>query len=145
MNGFYESFTKELNPDWNIHFMITEPAFVQTDYLTQSIVVTERHPAYVNDAKCGTNQVLTMLEQAKQGAALAGTPALLAEIVVEVVERGASEGVEIPLRLPLGPESAGLIDASLKKQLTENEAVTPFAERFVGAQGKGFEGFEDMV
>lgn len=143
MNGFYEGFTKELNPDWNIHLMIAEPGFVRTDYLTRSTIVTERHPAYL-DAKCATNQVLGMLDQARNGLDLAGTPEKLVEIVVDVVESGTEE-VGIPLRLPLGLDSLSLIDSSLKKQLKENELIKPFAGRFFGSQGSAFEGFDDMA
>jgi len=143
MNGFYESYTKEMNPDWNIHLMTAEPGFVKTEYLTKSVVVTQRHPAYL-DPKCATNQVLRLMEQAKDGLELAGTPETLAGIVVDVVEKGEGN-VGIPLRLPLGPDSMGLINSSLKKQLEENELVKPFSNRFVGSQGSAFEGFEDMA
>jgi hypothetical protein len=143
MNGFYESFNNELNPDWNIHLMIAEPGFVKTDYLTRSVVMTERHPAYL-DAKCATNQVLSMLEQARKGVESAGTPGKLAEIITGVVENGTKE-VGIPLRLPLGLDSLHLIGNSLQKQLLEMDTIRPFAERFVGTQGMGAEVFEKLV
>jgi hypothetical protein len=143
MNGFYESFAKELNLDWNIHFITGEPGFVRTDYLTKSVVVTERHPAYT-DAKCATNHVLAALDQARGGLEMAGEPEKLAEVVVEVIENGA-KGIGIPLRLPLGPDSLTLIESSLNKQLEDTMAVRHLAERFVGSQGSAFENFNDMV
>lgn len=86
MNGFYESVTKELDPDWNIHLMVAEPVFVKTDYLTNSILITDRHPAYVGP-KCGTNQVLKMLDLARSGLDRAGSPEVLAEVVVDLIEK----------------------------------------------------------
>jgi hypothetical protein len=143
MNGFHESLTKELDPDWNIHLMIAEPVFVKTEYLTNSIVITDRHPAYLGP-KCGTNYVLNMLDQARSGLNMAGTPEVLAEVVVDVIENGAGD-VGIPMRLPLGPEALGLIETGLKKQLEEIKLVTPFANRFVGKNGSAMEGFNDLV
>jgi hypothetical protein len=143
MNGFYDSLTKELDPDWNIHLMIAEPGFVKTEYLTNSIVITDRHPAYLGP-KCGTNYVLNMVDQARSSLDMAGTPELLAEVVVDLIENGAGD-VGIPMRLPLGPESLGLIEAGLKKQSEENKLVAPFTNRFVGKKSSAMEGLTDMV
>jgi short-subunit dehydrogenase len=143
MNGFYESFSKELNPDWNIHLMIAEPALVKTDFLDRNVTAIDRHPAYL-DPKCATNQLLDMFKQSVKAQEVAGTPEDLVQVVLTVITDKGKEGA-IPLRLPLGADAFQLIDASLRKQLKDNQAIKSYAESFVGLQGRAMEAFDDLV
>jgi len=106
MEGFTESVSKQMFPEWNIRFLILEPGAVKTGYAA-GIKVSERHPAYV-DPKGPTSQLLAYLQ----------TPGLQdtwgdAEVLVKaLVKVVASE--DIPFRLPMGSDVWGLMKAEIQ-------------------------------
>lgn len=111
--GFTESLSKELPPEWNINLMTVHPAAVKTDYLKKSIVVAERLPCYVN-ANSGTNSMLSTIEKHHELDTFGG-PEQLVEVVGEVIKEGGG-GHGIPRQLAGGPDSWTVTDKALDKE-----------------------------
>ncbi|KAH8657355.1 hypothetical protein BGZ61DRAFT_500051 [Ilyonectria robusta] len=111
--GFTESLSKELPPEWNINLMTVHPAAVKTDYLKKSIVVAERHPHYVN-ANSGTNSMLSTIAKHHELDSFGG-PEQLVEVVGEVIKKGGG-GHGIPRQLAGGPDSWTVTDKALEKE-----------------------------
>ncbi|KAF0328351.1 NAD(P)-binding protein [Colletotrichum asianum] len=122
MEGWTESVAKELPTAWNIHLSIIEPGGVQTNYATSSLKMMEsRHPAY-SDPNSPTNALLGYM-QSDQGRSTWTEPRNLAAAIYTVV----SSGNRVPIRLPLGPDSRGLLNSdleSIRKDLDEFENLS---------------------
>ncbi|KAI1139688.1 NAD(P)-binding protein [Hypoxylon sp. FL0543] len=104
LEGFAESVAKELPPDWNIHVVNVEPGGVRTNYATSSLRRMPRHPAYAADPEGATNAMLAFMEDEAAHEAFA-RPAEVAEAVYRVV----GSGRRIPIRVPLGRDSWGMV------------------------------------
>jgi hypothetical protein len=120
MDGFLDSFSKELHPDWKIHLVSTLPGGIKTDYLKKSVVFTDRHPAYL-DPSLPTNHVQAVY-RTPNIADLYPEPENLVKIVVETVKNGIGE-LGIPSRLPLGADSWTMLKTVLERSLTELEIL----------------------
>ncbi|KAH7325093.1 short-chain dehydrogenase/reductase-like protein SDR [Stachybotrys elegans] len=48
VEGFTESLSKEVRPEWNIHFSLIEPGGTKSDFVTGSMGWLSRHPAYAS-------------------------------------------------------------------------------------------------
>lgn len=141
MDGFLESFSKELDPDWNIHLTSALPGGVKTDYLQKSIVFTDRHPAYL-DPRLPTNHMQAMYKMPNV-ADLFPEPAKLVEVVVATITNGIGE-LGIPLRLPLGADSWTMVKKATERSLAELEIVkTASLSTQVSASAVGL--FDDLV
>ncbi|KAJ0118860.1 hypothetical protein J7T55_013116 [Diaporthe amygdali] len=46
VEGFTESVSREVRPEWNIHFTIAEPGGIDTNFATSSLSALANHPAY---------------------------------------------------------------------------------------------------
>jgi len=132
MDGFLDSLSKELDPDWNIHLTSTLPGGVKTNYFQNSVVFTDRHPAYLKPS-LPTNQMQAMYKMPGISD-MFPEPARLVETVVEVVKNGIGE-LGIPLRLPLGGDSWTIVKHATEKSLTELDIVkeTSFSTQVDGA------------
>ncbi|KAK7746495.1 hypothetical protein SLS53_002454 [Cytospora paraplurivora] len=114
IEGWSESLAKELPAEWNIHLSNIEPGGVKTNYATSSLKPTaKRHPAYA-DPSSPTNQLLGFL-LSEQGRSLWAEASSLAAAIYLVVSRGK----RIPIRVPLGSDSWGLIAQDLES--TKND------------------------
>ncbi|KAI0413135.1 hypothetical protein F5X98DRAFT_366835 [Xylaria grammica] len=127
MDGFYESFSNEVLPEWNIHFSVAQPGLVNTNYFQQNVVLTERHPAYV-DPRVATNQIVAIVKGEESVNYSGAEPESLVDIIVDTVTNGVG-GLGIPLRLPLGEDSWVAIERSLKTSLEEHEMLKGVALR----------------
>jgi NAD(P)-dependent dehydrogenase (short-subunit alcohol dehydrogenase family) len=61
LEGFTKSVAKELNPKWNIKFLILSPGGVKTNFAS-SIGYLARHPAYANDPEAPLNAFIKFME-----------------------------------------------------------------------------------
>ncbi|RFU28511.1 hypothetical protein B7463_g7826, partial [Scytalidium lignicola] len=115
IEGFTEGLSKEVNPDWNIRFLIIEPGGMRSQFVA-NIDGIARHPAYT-DLSCPTNQLRVFLDTPEMKAGFAH-PDRVAEIVFE-----ASGMSGLPLRLPVGGDAWGMIKRKVDKMQTELEKV----------------------
>ncbi|UPK92178.1 hypothetical protein LCI18_003113 [Fusarium solani-melongenae] len=134
--GFAESLSKELPPEWNIHLTTVEPAAIKTDYLKKSVVYPERHPAYEN-SNSGTNNWLATLGKYVDLSEFS-PPEPLVEVVYEIIKGGVA-GYGIPRCLPAGPDSWTLIEKSLDKQMKVHQGVKSAAFRMLPDNPLGLE------
>ncbi|TLS21162.1 uncharacterized protein PpBr36_10473 [Pyricularia pennisetigena] len=110
LEGFTESFSKEVRPEWNIHFCIAEPGGIATKF-QQNLSIGPRHPAYE-----APDTPTRAFEAWLKAATAAGfcSPEATARALIEVVE-GAKEGAagRIPLRLPTGADAFHAVKAEV--------------------------------
>ncbi|RYP18880.1 hypothetical protein DL765_003668 [Monosporascus sp. GIB2] len=122
MEGFTEAVAKELPTAWNIHLCNIEPGGVQTNYATTSLKhMAKLHPAYA-DPSYPTN-VLMAYKQNEQNRTTWAAPSAVAAAIYQVVSRGK----RIPIRVPLGHDSWGMIAKDLediKRDLDELKEIS---------------------
>ncbi|KAH8678028.1 retinol dehydrogenase 8 [Xylariales sp. PMI_506] len=110
VEGWTEAVAKELPVEWNIHLCNIEPGGVKTNYATASLQMMEkRHPAY-SDPSFPSNVLLDHMRDERWRETWA-EPSDVARAMYEVVSRGQ----RIPIRLPLGPDSWGMLVAEVEK------------------------------
>ncbi|KAK3687735.1 short-chain dehydrogenase/reductase-like protein SDR [Podospora appendiculata] len=129
VEGFTEAVAKEIRPEWNVHFMLIEPGGVKTDFAGRSTVAIAPHPAYA--APDSPARVLERYMADPVASSAWADPEDIAEAVYEVVARGRG----IPLRLPLGPETWGLLKAENERMVGLLEESRELAHR-VGKAGQ---------
>ncbi|KAI1480291.1 NAD(P)-binding protein [Daldinia eschscholtzii] len=122
MGGWTEAVAKELPASWNIHLCNIEPGGVKTNYATSSLkYMAKRHPAYA-DPSYPTNVSLAYMTS-EEGRRFWSEPNDLAAAIHLIVSRGQ----RIPIRVPLGPDSWGMIAKDLedtKKDLDELKEIS---------------------
>ncbi|KAF3061942.1 hypothetical protein GL218_03290 [Daldinia childiae] len=122
MEGWTEAVAKELPASWNIHLCNIEPGGVKTNYATSSLKhMAKRHPAYA-DPNYPTNLLLayTLDEEHRK---FWSEPSDLAAAMYKIVSRGQ----RIPIRVPLGADSWGMIAKDLedtKKDLEDLKEIS---------------------
>ncbi|KUI55896.1 hypothetical protein VP1G_03333 [Cytospora mali] len=99
LEGFTESLSREVRPEWNIHFTIAEPGGIDTNYATSSMSLLANHPAY--DAPDSPARVLAAYIDNPEFRRSWSRPENMAKAIYEVVSRGQP----IPMRFPLGTVS----------------------------------------
>ncbi|GKT66319.1 short-chain dehydrogenase/reductase SDR [Colletotrichum tofieldiae] len=112
VEGWSESVSREMHPDWNI-----EPGAIKTNFETTSKKRIRPHEAYA-----GEDMPARKLEGfVKQGlaAGVGVEPIEVAKVLVHV----ASRNQNVPLHLPLTSTALNLIRANLKGRLEELEVV----------------------
>jgi hypothetical protein len=134
MDGFIESFSKELLPEWNIHLSVAQPGLVKTNYFQQNVVLTERHPAYM-DPRSPTNTILGIVKGEDAVDYSGVEPDALVKVIVDTVTNGV-EGLGIPSRLPLGADSWTAIQGALKTSIEEHEMLKKTALRTTVNKGE---------
>ncbi|KAI0393296.1 NAD(P)-binding protein [Xylariaceae sp. FL0594] len=117
VEGWSESFARELKPDWNINICIVEPGGVKTDFEYRSKKHTQVHPDY-DDADMPARQLAAWVKKAT--AAGGGAPA---SAVANMLYTVASRNEKVPLWLPLTTSAAALIKVKLQARLDNLEAV----------------------
>lgn len=119
LEGFTESFSKEMVPDWNINFVILEPGGVKSNFGTSSLKLIDRHPAYADEDHPTRLMESFMLhgDMDKQ----TSDPVRVAEVVFDVVTGKVGDGKKLPLRLPLGVDGHAWIKGGLQARLKEVE------------------------
>lgn len=113
LEGFTESVANEVIPDWNIRFMILEPAGTSTEFAKGIMIDGALHPAY--DVPNGPTRQLTAYVKDPEMAKSWADPNVVAEVVFEVVGRS-----DMPLRLVTGSDGYDLmvnVEDNRKKEL----------------------------
>jgi NAD(P)-dependent dehydrogenase (short-subunit alcohol dehydrogenase family) len=103
VEGFTESVSKEVRPEWNIHFCLIEPGGVKTDYATRSAMSIEPHPAYAAP-DTPTRLIEGYLRDPEASKNWANV-----DNVTKAMYKIVADGNEIPLRVPLGPDAWGML------------------------------------
>ncbi|KAK3896682.1 hypothetical protein C8A05DRAFT_20396 [Staphylotrichum tortipilum] len=103
IEGFTESVSKEVRPEWNTHFCLIEPGGVKTDYATRSMLTVEPHPAYA-----APDTPARLIEKYMDDPEASKNWADVVSVARAIYTIGAS-GKEIPLRVPLGPDAWGML------------------------------------
>jgi len=106
---------------FTVHLTNIEPGGVKTNYATTSLKMTKRHPAY-DQPTYPTNFLLSHMRK-EENRRLWAEPHDLASAIYHVVSRGE----RIPIRVPLGADSWGMIAKDLentKKDLDEVKEIS---------------------
>ena len=109
VEGWTEAFAKEMHPDWNIKFLILEPGGIKTEFTKGNMEFTTPHPPY----KDPSSPARILEKYIREGGvdAQSSTPERVAEVVFNVIVE--QDERALPLRLPLGVDSYGMILAKL--------------------------------
>ncbi|PYH49605.1 SDR family oxidoreductase [Aspergillus saccharolyticus JOP 1030-1] len=123
VEGWTEAVARELPAAWNIHLCNIEPGGVKTNYATTSLKFMSqgRHPAYA-DPSYPSNRLREYVGKEENRRAWA-EPEAIARAMVNVVSRGG----RIPIRVPLGADSYGMILAeleSIRRDLEETREIS---------------------
>lgn len=105
MEGFTESVAKEVRPEWNIHLCCIEPGGVKTAFVDRGMVAIPPHPAYT--AEDTPTRMLERYLRDPEATRNWADAETVAERMYEVV--AGHGGREIPMRVPLGPDSWGVL------------------------------------
>lgn len=106
LEGFTEAIAREMDPEWDIRFLILEPGGVKTEFAGRSLVLGEMHPAY-GDERCPYNKIAGLLGSEELKEKAWGKAEDTAEAIFELVmERNVRPW---PLRLPLGTDALRMI------------------------------------
>lgn len=149
LEGYTESVSRELRPEWNIHLCLVEPGGVQTNYATTSMVSPASqpssmavHPAYAKEDT--PTRVLERYIADEKSRELWADPDRIAEVIYGVVgdyhqhhqggEGEKEEKKKIPLRVPLGGDAWGVLKMANEKAGKELDEIKELA---VGAGKKG--------
>ncbi|KAI1145305.1 NAD(P)-binding protein [Nemania diffusa] len=117
VEGWSESFVRELHPDWNINMCIVEPGGVKTNFERGSKKHAKVHEAY-DGADMPARQLAAWVKKGiASGAGVA--PSAVADVLYLV----ASRNEKVPLWLPLTNNAANLIKMKLQARLDNLEAV----------------------
>lgn len=103
IEGFTESVSKEVRPEWNTHFCLIEPGGVKTDYASRSMVSIEPHPAYA-----ALDTPTRVIERYMQDPELSKNWADV-DAITKAMYAIVAGGKQIPLRVPLGPDAWGML------------------------------------
>jgi len=115
LEGFSKSVAKELNPKWNIRFLILSPGGIQTSF-TDNIKFLQRHPAYADDPESPLNQLIQYVSAPGSQDNYA-VPEVCAAVLFDAVV-GQNER-PLPRRLNLGPETLPIMRADVNGYLKE--------------------------
>ncbi|KAH8654731.1 hypothetical protein BGZ61DRAFT_571546 [Ilyonectria robusta] len=108
VEGFTEYVSREVRPEWNIHFCLIEPGGVATRFTGSNMVRAASHPAYT--APDSPSRILETYIMNEENRKTWSSPEAVAAGMYEVVSRGR----RIPLRVPLGPDAWGLVKEEIK-------------------------------
>jgi len=116
LEGLTRSVQRELNPKWNINFMILSPGGVNTNFAS-SIKYFPRHPAYDNDEAPLTS--LQKFVNEPSATATWADPDKCAAVLVDAV-LGQNDR-PLPTRLNLGADTLPLMRHEIGQYLKEME------------------------
>ncbi|KAJ5820037.1 NAD(P)-binding protein [Penicillium riverlandense] len=138
LEGFTESVAKEMDPAWNIRFLIVAPGGVRTNFIGSSKRLAPRHPAY-GSSTGPFSQVLNYLAEPEAPLTWAD-PAICAGLLFRTVMQ--QHVRSLPTRLLMGAETIPLIRADIEKTLKEMDAWKEESMRCSPAGGARFMSFD---
>ncbi|KAJ4385752.1 hypothetical protein N0V93_010183 [Gnomoniopsis smithogilvyi] len=117
VEGFTESVSREVRPEWNIHFTIAEPGGIDTQYATSSLARLAPHPAYAApDTPARVLIAATDNPEFRKGWSKADN---MSKAIYEVVGRTKT----IPIRFPLGTASFGILREEVNTMAKEFDEI----------------------
>jgi NAD(P)-dependent dehydrogenase (short-subunit alcohol dehydrogenase family) len=115
LEGFTKSVAREVNPKWNIKFLILSPGGVKTSFVSNMKYVP-RHPAYADDPESPLNGLIKYISSSANEESWA-SPEVCAAVLFDAVV-GQNER-PLPRRLNLGAETLPIMRADVKDYLKE--------------------------
>ncbi|KAF8126974.1 hypothetical protein EV363DRAFT_1346780 [Boletus edulis] len=117
LEGFTDSFSKEIPPEWNIKICILQPGSFDTKLLSGTFFAP--HPAYGNSATVTRRDFY-------RNVVPEGDPYKFAEMLHQLVV-GADEGEKMPFFLPIGEDALAKLRHRLKRMGKTLVDVTPLS------------------
>ncbi|KAI0937996.1 hypothetical protein AcV7_003313 [Taiwanofungus camphoratus] len=119
LEGLTESFTKEMDPSWNIKGVIVELGGFRTDWLSSSMTIKPPLPPYAHiDSPCALFRHMSL------NIPYIGDPAKAPKALIAVAGLP-----DPPLRIQLGTDSMAMVKTSAKKTLKDAEKWADFAHQ----------------
>lgn len=119
LEGLTESFTKEMDPSWNIKGVIVELGGFRTDWLSSSMTIKPPLPPYAHpDSPCALFRHMSL------NIPYIGDPAKAPKALIAVAGLP-----DPPLRIQLGTDSMAMVKTSAKKTLEDAERWADFAHQ----------------
>ncbi|KAL3462047.1 hypothetical protein BJX64DRAFT_149594 [Aspergillus heterothallicus] len=115
LEGFTEAVAKEMDPSWNIQFLIAVPGGVRTNFAATSVKAIPRHPAYDTPSSPLT-QILNYLSQPSAQDTWSD-PDVCARLLVDTVTNQKER--PMPTRLLMGAETIPLLESDMEGTLAE--------------------------
>ncbi|KAL4923350.1 SDR family oxidoreductase [Aspergillus undulatus] len=115
LEGFTESVAKEMDPSWNIKFLIAVPGGVRTNFAATSVQAIARHPAY-DTPSSPLSQILNYINDPGSQKTWSH-PDICARLLVDTVV--SQEQRPLPIRLLMGAETIPLIESDIERTLLE--------------------------
>ncbi|KAJ0416734.1 hypothetical protein BJY00DRAFT_291032 [Aspergillus carlsbadensis] len=125
LEGFTESVAKEMDPTWNIKFLIAVPGGVKTNFAATSLKTIPRHPAYDTPSSPLT-QILRYISQPTAQDTWSD-PDVCARLLVDTVSNQKER--PLPVRLLMGAETIPLLESDMEKTRAEMQAWKAETER----------------
>ncbi|KAJ5735213.1 uncharacterized protein N7483_000338 [Penicillium malachiteum] len=116
IGGFTQSFAKELDPSWNIKFMVVAPGGLKTNFPANA-QLGGRHPAY-DYPTSPLNQLMEFMMNPDIQKTFA-EPDDCAKVLFDVVV--AQDERKLPTRFLMGAETVPIFEAEYKKDAAEME------------------------
>ncbi|KAF9547695.1 NAD(P)-binding protein [Agrocybe pediades] len=130
LEGFTESFSKELASEWGIRCCIIEPGGFETGWFGAGITVPV-HPAY--EAKASPFRSL------RSSIVMLGDPVKAASAILNL-----SHQDQLPMRVQLGSDSLAIVQAKAKKVLKDSEEHAELA-RSTDKDGMDGKAYGEMI
>ncbi|KAF5858956.1 hypothetical protein ETB97_003559 [Aspergillus alliaceus] len=116
IGGFAESFSQEMNPDWNIHLMVVAPGDIKTNFAF-NVQIPTRHPAY-DTPTAPLSQLLVYITNLDIQDTFP-IPVSCARLIFDAVAPQPRR--PLPRRLLMGVETFPLVEADIKRTTKEME------------------------
>ncbi|KAF3766973.1 NAD(P)-binding protein [Cryphonectria parasitica EP155] len=117
LEGFTESVSREVRPEWNIHFTIMEPGGIDTPLMGSNMQHLPPHPAY--QAPDTPARLLAAYGEDPQVIKTFSKPEDVAKAIYEL----SSRGKRIPIRVPLGSVSWKVLRGEIDSMAGEFDEV----------------------
>ena len=119
MEGFTESFIKEMLPEWNIKGVIIEPGGFRTEWSRGSMIRLPPLPQY--DLP---HSPMNIMKRAREQATFVGDPARAAKAIMEIA------GMEDPpVRVQLGTDALLLVRNKALRVIKDGERMEAFSSQ----------------
>ncbi|KAL2844820.1 hypothetical protein BJY01DRAFT_263789 [Aspergillus pseudoustus] len=115
LEGFTESVAKEMDPAWNIKFLLAVPGGVRTNFAATSVKAIPRHKAYDTPSSPLT-QILNYISEPSAQETWSD-PDVCARLLVNTVVNQKQR--PMPTRLLFGAETIPLLESDMEKTLAE--------------------------
>jgi NAD(P)-dependent dehydrogenase (short-subunit alcohol dehydrogenase family) len=130
LEGFTESFSKEMLPEWNIKACILEPGGFETEWRNASVKF-DQHPAYAGNP--------ANFRALRSSIAMLGDPAKGAQAIVRL-----SNEPKLPMRVPLGSDSLAIVKTKAQIVIRDAEKYAEIS-RMSDKDGMDGVAYGDMI